>query len=308
METTLDVKTSMVKLDSDNYDVWAAQMEAQLVLKECYKAIEPIDVATVDAADAPLAPADVAAAREAAEQQRLASPTFKSKDQKAKALITLAVADHLVASIKACGAARAAWQMLADQYAASSQARVVVLKSDFNGIEKGPTEPITKYLNRAKALRDKLKVAGHTISDLDYKTTVLKGLPSDYDTMTTFLTYQNVAEAEITAMLLTEEARIARRDAAAEGNPRVLLATGKPTPPANAQPNADETRTCFYCNKKGHVKANCRLRKRHQRERRAAADDDASSSDSDDNGASDTEPTPHNGKRTFMVQRTPFNF
>lgn len=251
---------TILKLDSDNYDVWAPQMEALLILKDCDEAIQPADPnAAVDENGQPRNAEATAQAEAAADVVRRQRAAFRTKDHKAKAMLTLGVADHLVASIKACTSARAAWVMLERDYASSSFARVLQLKNEFNSIEKGPTEPVAKYMSRAKALRDKLKIAGHTVTDLDFVSTVLKGLPSEYDIMSTYLQYQEgVTDATLLPKLLIEEARLARRESAANGGATAFISTG--AAPQNGDYRREErkeTRTCRHCGKKGHIQANC---------------------------------------------------
>jgi hypothetical protein len=110
--TSLEDRATIVKLTGpENYGVWSAQMKAQLVLKDCDEAIRPADTnaaAGLNADGVPIDKATAAAAEAAAEAARRSRAAFKAKDYKAMALLTLAVADHLVESVDASPSARAA--------------------------------------------------------------------------------------------------------------------------------------------------------------------------------------------------------
>lgn len=74
-------KTTLLKLDSDNYNIWAPQMEALLIMKEL---VEPIFRAHhgSNADGVQLPPAEAAAAEAAAEAKRRQHGPFLVTDQK----------------------------------------------------------------------------------------------------------------------------------------------------------------------------------------------------------------------------------
>ena len=69
---------------------------------------------------------------------------------------------------------------------AKSMARRVALKREMNS-QKAAEEPMTKYVARAKELRDQLAAAGHTTNDEEVAAALLAGLPPDYDVIVAVL-------------------------------------------------------------------------------------------------------------------------
>ena len=108
-------------------------------------------------------------------------------DQKALALIGLSVMDHHLPSLGQRETAKAAWDALEAVYKAKSMARRVALKREMNSLKKAAEEPMTKYVARAKELRDQLAAAGHTTNDEEVAAALLAGLPPDYDVIVAVL-------------------------------------------------------------------------------------------------------------------------
>ena len=107
-------------------------------------------------------------------------------DQKALALIGLSVMDHHLPSGQR-ETAKAAWDALESVYKAKSMARRVALKREMNSLKKAAEEPMTKYVARAKELRDQLAAAGHITNDEEVAAALLAGLPPDYDVIVAVL-------------------------------------------------------------------------------------------------------------------------
>ena len=68
--------------------------------------------------------------------------------------------DHHLPSLGQRETAKAAWDALEAVYKAKSMARRVALKREMNSLKKAADEPMTKYVARAKELRDQLAAAG----------------------------------------------------------------------------------------------------------------------------------------------------
>jgi len=107
-------------------------------------------------------------------------------DQKALALIGLSVMDHHLPSLGQRETAKAAWDALEAVYKAKSMARRVALKREMISL-KAAEEPMTKYVARAKELRDQLAAAGLVIDDEEVAAALLAGLPPDYDVIVAVL-------------------------------------------------------------------------------------------------------------------------
>jgi len=85
--------------------------------------------------------------------------------------------------------------VLEGTYKAKSKARRLQLKQELNSIKLGHDEPVTKYVARAKAIRNELLAAGHDIKDEEVVWSVLAGLHDTYKTIKTII--MNMDEEEL---------------------------------------------------------------------------------------------------------------
>ena len=84
--------------------------------------------------------------------------------------------DHHLPSLGQRETAKAAWDALEAVYKAKSMARRVALKREMNSLKKAAEEPMTKYVARAKELRDQLAAAGLATDDEEVAAALLAGL------------------------------------------------------------------------------------------------------------------------------------
>ena len=71
-------------------------------------------------------------------------------------------------------------------------ARRLQLKRTLNSLRKEPNEELSKYVARAKDIRDQLAAAGWSPDDQEVTLSILAGLPSEYDTLVTVLMASDV--------------------------------------------------------------------------------------------------------------------
>lgn len=147
-------KFGIKRLDVDNYATWSTKMRFLLITKGYWTAVEE---------------------------------EGQDNDAKALALIGLCVEDHHLSTIDKCSTAKEAWETLASIYKAKSIAKVLQLKRELNSLKKETSEPITKYIARAKNIRDQLHAAGHKVDDEDVVLSALAGLPTEYNTLVSIL-------------------------------------------------------------------------------------------------------------------------
>jgi hypothetical protein len=83
-----------------------------------------------------------------------------------------------------------------------------------NALKKEETEPVTKYVARAKAIRNDLLAIGHEIKEDEVVCSVLAGLPTDYETVVSILeTHDGELQLHSTlAKLLQVEQRLQRKE------------------------------------------------------------------------------------------------
>jgi transposase InsO family protein len=255
-------KFGFKKLGVNNYPTWSKHMEGLLATKECLNAL-----------------------RDAEDEQ---SPM-------AKGLIIMCVQDCHLTTVARAESAMDAWDALRNLYQQQSTANLLRLKREFATLEKKRDEGITEFLSRVSDLREQIDAASdYGMTDTDVISAVLNALPSRYNIIKTVI--ESAVElpslSDVTAKLLLVESDRSRGSESAyysSGGPSKLFGGSRPkvyVPPhkrnnnykGNNQRsgnnnykgggggytgnnNDKETRECFYCHKKGHLKADCRKRK-----------------------------------------------
>ena len=139
-----DIKPSTFNfelLDVDNYSTWSTRMRFYLMAKDLWSAVTTTP-----------APTDA---------------TGKKKDEKALAVIVLAVKAHHFPTVADCENAKSAWDALERIYKASSAARQLQLKRQISALKKDANEPLTKYIARARDIYAQLKAAGDSIKETE---------------------------------------------------------------------------------------------------------------------------------------------
>ena len=237
-------KLGMKKLDTDNYATWAVKMRFLLVTKDMWSAV------TVGTDG----------------DGHVNAVT----DAKALALIGLCVEDYHLPIIEKCNTAKEAWEVLAAVYKAKSTAVVLKLKRELNALRKEHSEPVTKYIARARAIRDQLQAAGHSVTDEDVVLQVLAGLPPEYDMLVTVLENADDTPSleEVLAKALLVEGKVGTTSHESQER-AALLSRIKPRhelrqqhqhhhggKEGHQQPDKKK-KACYYCGKKGHFKKDC---------------------------------------------------
>ena len=145
-------KINIAKLDVDNYATWCIKMECFLASKGLSEELS----ATGDAA-------------------------ITADNKRARAYIMLYVKDHLLATLNTSATAKEVWDKLKTQYQTTATASQVQLTKELTSLKKDPSEPISVYVSRARALQQQLDTAGQPVSERQLTIHVLSGLPAEYD-------------------------------------------------------------------------------------------------------------------------------
>ena len=233
-------------LDVDNYATWRILMKYVLISKGLWAAVE--------------------------------SDTVEHEaDQKALATIGLYVKEHHLSTLERCGTAKRAWMELERVYQAKSNARKLQLRMQLSQLKMGATEPLTKYVSRAKEIQAQLRAAGQDVADTEIAWSVMSGLPSAYATMATVITATTDGDLsldDILPKLLTVEHNEQKTERPSE---EALMANAQdrhagPGRPSN-HPGGKSKGPCFHCGILGHHKFECRKlaqeRSQQQQQRRA---------------------------------------
>ncbi|WP_445496874.1 hypothetical protein, partial [Pseudomonas sp. 8(2025)] len=105
----------------------------------------------------------------------------KRADEQALSYIGLYVKPQHQPTILRCTTANQGWTALQRIFAAKSFARKLQLRRELTSLKMATNETVTAFTNRAKALQDQLRSAGHDVDDFDVACQVLAGLPPSFD-------------------------------------------------------------------------------------------------------------------------------
>ena len=146
-------EVSLERLGDNNYETWSVRLKALLVHKKLWAAVK-----TSDGAEA-----------------------SGSTSEDALALITLYVRDQHLSTVAACKTAHEAWTRLEGIHKTKTRARRLNLKRELSALRLEAGESLTKYVARARTLKDAMEGAGYKVEDDEVVLSVLSGLPAEYD-------------------------------------------------------------------------------------------------------------------------------
>ena len=201
----------------------------------------------------------------------------RKKDRKALAAIGLRVKKHHLITVEQAETAQGLWNTFQSTYKAKSNANRIALRKQLNTLKKLPSEPITKYVDRARTIWSDLTATGTEMPETEVALLILTGLPKEYEIVATVLetsTEKLTVEAMVPHLLSVEQRSgnaqeavsvYAARDSRRQQAPFQHRSTTTPAQSRSyRKPSASK---CFYCNRPGHIKADCRQRIRDEQER-----------------------------------------
>ena len=240
-----DVKVVVEPLGTDNYATWCVRMKMLLAHKGLSGALR----------------GDVS----------------QEMDEKASALIGLHVGDQHLVLIEAARNAKEIWTKLESLYQAKGTARRLSLRRELTQIKKLPEESIDVFVARAKRLQSQLSSIGHQVTEDELCCALLAGLPREYEQVIAVIEGGDELQLDqLVRQLLAVEnrykSRLAEEDEASAFAAKRHNGKGGGGPQhgggGNGRPRngdgggSNSQKTCYYCGKKGHVKADCWKRQR----------------------------------------------
>ena len=195
------------------------------------------------------------------------------KDQSVVAYLTATLSDRILQTISDHFTAAELWRHLAHSYSQVSESRALQLKWQFQSMRKG-TKTITEFLGDIKIIIDQLAAIGYPVSDRDVVQQVLGSLGPQYRMFCTALQVASTLPCfeDLQAKLLQYEVSLTQDHLIDDPHP-VMFTSGStsfrppaahmgrggllPTPTAPPATRGTRVPTCFHCNKRGHVKADC---------------------------------------------------
>lgn len=183
-----------VKLNSENYLIWKAQMLPYLYGQRYFCYID---------GSSPPPPSKL--------PDGVPNPSYIKwfeQDQLVLSLLISSLSEKLIAQVMRHKTSRAMWFALETMFSQQSQAKYLQLHQQLTHLKKGG-ESISEYFQKATLLADSLVSTGNPVSDRDFNIYLLGGLGPDFDSVVTSLTTRQdiLTPEEILSHLLTYEAR-----------------------------------------------------------------------------------------------------
>jgi hypothetical protein len=237
----IDVKCD--RLNDSNYGTWAPRVRMMLTLQGYLRMV------TEGLGNEPT-PADVA------------------MDANAKAVIGAHIGDVHLSTYDASPSAKALWDTLASAYSNKNHARRLTLRRELTTMKKKQSETLSEYFARARQLRADLQGADQNIGEDEVVSSVLSGLPRQYDIAVSILEQSDRAltmESCLIKLLAVEHklsndidepsaffTRSDFRHAGGRGGSGSGFRGGN---------GYQEDRICWNCGKPGHLRRDCKQAK-----------------------------------------------
>jgi hypothetical protein len=198
----------------------------------------------------------------------------------------MSIKDSIIPHIRDTTTSAATWTALKALYETSNTNRILFLKTKLLGIKMDGNEFVSSFLGRIKEVKDKLVNIGETVSNTDLVTITLNGMLEDYHMFITSLATREKPPMfeELTGILLQEEERhgnlkpqskdlsLWSNNRSARGRSGVRGRGGgswqkgsssqrRQSPNQGIQYDRNESKSCFYCGRPGHMVKDCHKKK-----------------------------------------------
>lgn len=236
-----DTKFSITKLNNTNFQVWKCKVELLLIKEDLWHTI--------------------GTARPTAPDEK-----WLKADRQARATIGLLVEDDQLRHIKDINSAKEAWIALQNYHQKASLTNQVFLFKRICSMKLSENGDMESHLNVMLNSVDQLAALGETLKDKMIIALLLCSLPESYNTLITAL--KTRSEDELTIELvkgkLLDEYRRRKnaKDHMDARDDKALKVQSKRFGKVTPQKKDVKDTTCFFCNKPGHLKKDCRSYKK----------------------------------------------
>ncbi|RVW59875.1 Retrovirus-related Pol polyprotein from transposon RE1 [Vitis vinifera] len=194
-----------IKLDRNNYILWRTQMENVVFANGFEDHIEGLKIC----------PPQKTSSGET-------NPDFvmwRRFDRMILSWIYSSLTPEIMGQIVGYQSSHAAWFALERIFSASSRARVMQLRLEFQTTRKGSLT-MMEYILKLKSLADNLAAIGEPVTDRDQILQLLGGLGADYNSIVASLTAREdeMSLHSVHSILLTHEQRLSFQNSVAEDN------------------------------------------------------------------------------------------
>ena len=232
------MSTQQKLMGTEDYFYWKQEMQAVMIVQNCWAAIEPASGQT---------PSD-------------------KEEQKAYAMLILNIDRSLQAGIIHLKKARDIWRKLESDYEEQNSVRYSMLKRSLNDLKKESGETVAQLITRANKLVIELTAAGETPKACDVADSVLKAMPAEYVHLRQAIKVQHKTK-DLTLDIITPQLLAAEQDfehevQATADRERAFVSRGRGQQPrfSSSATRSEPRRSfkCWNCGKAGHKAHECR--------------------------------------------------
>src|SRR6218665_2565898 len=189
---------------------------------------------------------------------------WQRKDEKSQCTISLTVEDYQVVHICNCTSAKDMWKQLQKVHERSNLSSKMYLRKKLYKMRLQDDQNMQEYICAVLRLVEQLRGVGEEVSDQQVATLLLCGIPDEYETLITALEarYEDELTLEYVKNKLVDAYK-RKKDSevdSTESRTESAMYSGKIRPHShmnNRHNRNKETRTCFFCNRQGHLKKDC---------------------------------------------------
>lgn len=229
-----NVKTSIVKLNNENYFTWKFRVELLLIKDDVWHVVEkPTPVLLTDRSN------------------QSAVDAWKKCDDKARATIGLLVEDNQLNHLRNKPTAKLWWDALKNHHERNTLSNKVILMRKICCAKLDEGGDMEAHIYELSGLFQRLVALGETqLSDSWTVAMILSSLPESYNTLATALEIR--PEEDLTLALVESKliGEYQRRKASQSVN-------GNSTNDSAMKISEKDTRQCFFCKRSGHLKRTC---------------------------------------------------
>jgi hypothetical protein len=246
-------KSSVMKLNEENYGDWSMMMEAILVRKQLWDIVNGEKT------------------RPMGSENSAAVKGFIRKQAEARAELVLAVESSQLPHLRNSDPAKI-WEDLKNIHEARGLASRLALRRKFLWLSKAEDQPMQNWIATVRHTAFRLTQIGVEVSEEDFILVLTQGLPTAYETFVVSLDATDpslLTSEHVISRLLNEEVRqlALNRDHEPQTTQKdtAFYVNSKKTP--------IERITCFKCQKKGHYQSQCPQNKSGDQANAAAMED-----------------------------------
>ncbi|KAF5458441.1 hypothetical protein F2P56_022468 [Juglans regia] len=186
-----------VKLSTDNFPLWKAQLLAFLKSHQLYGYID---------GSVPSPPPFLD------DKPNPAHSSWLLQDQMVISALYSSLTDNILSQVVDCATSHEIWTTLTNLYSAQSTAHLMQTRYQLATLKKG-SDTISAYFHKAKALASSLSSAGHPLSSHEFIIYLLTGLEADYESVVSSITTrpEPLSISQVFSYLLNHESRLAHQ-------------------------------------------------------------------------------------------------